>query len=351
MSETPLDPKQTEEVRRHAQPDSGAGARGAGALPALQLHDLRPQPHSDRELAARPGERIAGARHAGGRAHHQSRRPSVAAIGSLLETHKHNVDEILGEALAHEEEGLAEYRKLLEQVAGKSIMLEEYAREQIAAEEEHLAEIRKMMRKPGSIKVIRGAQPALLVAVCWRLPLAAHAALSSLTDDDGRTAHAAARRRRASSASRRARPRCCLRPAPASYVIATVEYSDEPASREARAAHRRWHRHRHGARRGAAARCGRGVAGRRQSGADREARSRSASRSITSRSNTLARSARFVAPPRRSCRARRRQPSAPRATSNRGSRRLHSAIAAARRRRPCCCRSGIARSTPWAAGI
>ncbi len=73
-------------------------------------------------------------------------------IGPLLETHKHNIDEILGEAIAHEEHGLEEYRKLLAMVAGKSIMLEEYAREQIAAEEMHLAEIRKMMRKPGSIK-------------------------------------------------------------------------------------------------------------------------------------------------------------------------------------------------------
>ncbi|HYB63700.1 MAG TPA: ferritin-like domain-containing protein [Steroidobacteraceae bacterium] len=72
-------------------------------------------------------------------------------IGSLLETHKHNVDEILREALSHEEEGLAEYRKLLEQVSGRSIMLEEYARTQIAAEEAHLADIGKMMRKPGSI--------------------------------------------------------------------------------------------------------------------------------------------------------------------------------------------------------
>lgn len=73
-------------------------------------------------------------------------------IGSLLETHKHNVDEILGEAHSHEEEGLAEYRALLQLVAGKIIMLEEYARTQIATEEEHLSEIRKMMRKPGSIK-------------------------------------------------------------------------------------------------------------------------------------------------------------------------------------------------------
>ena len=72
-------------------------------------------------------------------------------IGSLLETHKHNVDEILREALGHEEEGLAEYRKLLDQVAGRSIMLEEFARTQIAAEEAHLADLGKMIRKPGSI--------------------------------------------------------------------------------------------------------------------------------------------------------------------------------------------------------
>jgi len=72
-------------------------------------------------------------------------------IGSLLETHKHNVDEILREALTHEQEGLAEYRKLLAAVAGRNIMLEEYARAQIAAEEAHVAEIGKMLRKPGSI--------------------------------------------------------------------------------------------------------------------------------------------------------------------------------------------------------
>jgi len=73
-------------------------------------------------------------------------------IGSLLETHKHSVDEILDEALIHEELGLAAYRELLTLTAGRSIMLEEYARAQIAAEEAHLAEIRKMMRKPGSIR-------------------------------------------------------------------------------------------------------------------------------------------------------------------------------------------------------
>jgi bacterioferritin len=72
-------------------------------------------------------------------------------IGPLLETHKHNIDEILREALAHEEEGLAEYHKLLGAVEGRNIMLEEYARVQIATETAHTADIGKMLRKPGSI--------------------------------------------------------------------------------------------------------------------------------------------------------------------------------------------------------
>jgi len=72
-------------------------------------------------------------------------------IGPLLETHKHNVDEILREALMHEQEGLAEYHRLLELVAGRNIMLEEYARAQIATEDAHVADIGKMLRKPGSI--------------------------------------------------------------------------------------------------------------------------------------------------------------------------------------------------------
>jgi bacterioferritin len=102
---------------------------------------LRDQAEESKTHATQAGEHITNL---GGH-------PSLK-IGSLLETHKHNVDEILAEALAHEEEGLGEYRKLLTLVEGKSIMLEEYCRDQIAAEEAHLAEIRKMMRKPGSIK-------------------------------------------------------------------------------------------------------------------------------------------------------------------------------------------------------
>jgi bacterioferritin len=73
-------------------------------------------------------------------------------IGSLLETHQHDVNEILKEAHEHEKVGLAAYYELLKLAEGNSILLEEYAREQIAAEEMHLADIRKMMRKPGSIR-------------------------------------------------------------------------------------------------------------------------------------------------------------------------------------------------------
>src|SRR3954468_7747111 len=51
-------------------------------------------------------------------------------IGALLETHKHDVNEILKEAYKHEKEGLDEYHRLLDLVAGKEIMLEEYARDQ-----------------------------------------------------------------------------------------------------------------------------------------------------------------------------------------------------------------------------
>ncbi|HUQ10590.1 MAG TPA: ferritin-like domain-containing protein [Steroidobacteraceae bacterium] len=73
-------------------------------------------------------------------------------IGSLLETHQHDVNEILKEAHEHEKVGLDAYYDLLKLAEGKSVLLEEYARDQIAAEEMHLADIRKMMRKPGSLK-------------------------------------------------------------------------------------------------------------------------------------------------------------------------------------------------------
>ena len=76
--------------------------------------------------------------------------PSLA-IGPLLETHKHDMGDILRESLQHERESLALYYKLLEQVQGKSVQIEEYAREMISTEEQHLGEVDKMLRKPGDI--------------------------------------------------------------------------------------------------------------------------------------------------------------------------------------------------------
>lgn len=73
-------------------------------------------------------------------------------IGSLLETHQHDIGEILRESLIHEKEGLDAYYKLLKLVeGGVSITLEEYVREMIAAEEMHQDEVNKMLRKPGDI--------------------------------------------------------------------------------------------------------------------------------------------------------------------------------------------------------
>ncbi|MGH8203087.1 MAG: ferritin-like domain-containing protein [Steroidobacteraceae bacterium] len=76
--------------------------------------------------------------------------PSLA-IGPLLETHKHDIGDILRESMQHERDALAHYYKLLEQVEGKSVQIEEYAREMIMQEEQHLGEVDKMLRKPGDI--------------------------------------------------------------------------------------------------------------------------------------------------------------------------------------------------------
>jgi len=79
---------------------------------------------------------------------HLGGHPSLG-IGPLLETHQHDIGDIMKESLAHEELALAEYHKLLNLVDGKDVMLEEYARRMISLEEMHLGEVRKMLRKPG----------------------------------------------------------------------------------------------------------------------------------------------------------------------------------------------------------
>ena len=76
-------------------------------------------------------------------------------IGKLTETHKHDIEQILREALEHERETLALYYRLLSRVEGGSVWLEEYAREQIQLEEGHIAEIEKMLRRPGDLQPAR----------------------------------------------------------------------------------------------------------------------------------------------------------------------------------------------------
>jgi bacterioferritin len=74
--------------------------------------------------------------------------PSLG-IGPLLETHKHDIGDILRESLDHEMLALSAYNTLLDLVSGHHVLLEEYARRLIAQEEMHLGEVRKMLKKPG----------------------------------------------------------------------------------------------------------------------------------------------------------------------------------------------------------
>jgi bacterioferritin len=69
-------------------------------------------------------------------------------IASLLETHKHSINDILKESLEHETTQIGNYMALLKLVEGKHIYLEEYAREMITDEELHVSEVQKMLRKP-----------------------------------------------------------------------------------------------------------------------------------------------------------------------------------------------------------
>jgi bacterioferritin len=76
-------------------------------------------------------------------------------IGTLLETEKHDVGDILQESLEHEKAAIASYYELLKVSEGKSVLLEEYAREMIVGEELHLDEVNKMLRKSGDVKPFR----------------------------------------------------------------------------------------------------------------------------------------------------------------------------------------------------
>lgn len=77
--------------------------------------------------------------------------PSLG-IGELLETHKHDMAEILNESMEFEILGVQLYRELLAlaETSG-SITLEEYARRLIAEEAMHVSDIDKMLRRPGEV--------------------------------------------------------------------------------------------------------------------------------------------------------------------------------------------------------
>jgi len=78
--------------------------------------------------------------------------PSLV-IGSLLDSHKHDIAAMLRESLETEANALALYRELLTLVEGRFIALEEFARQMIYIEELHAAEVDKMLRKPGELAV------------------------------------------------------------------------------------------------------------------------------------------------------------------------------------------------------
>ncbi|MGC1860975.1 MAG: ferritin-like domain-containing protein [Methylocystis sp.] len=82
--------------------------------------------------------------------------PSLG-IGPLLETHKHDIGDILRESLEHEAAALQLYRDLFKEVEGASVMLEEYARNMIYTEELHQGEVDKMLRKPGDLSAFLAA--------------------------------------------------------------------------------------------------------------------------------------------------------------------------------------------------
>lgn len=70
-------------------------------------------------------------------------------IASLEESHQHSLRDILAESLEHERQALTMYKKLLAEVEGKSVYLEEFTRGMIGQEELHTLELKKMLRDFG----------------------------------------------------------------------------------------------------------------------------------------------------------------------------------------------------------
>ena len=68
------------------------------------------------------------------------------SIAEIEESYRHDIRQILEESLQHEMTAVGLYRKLLGEVEGDSIYLEEYARTMVGQEEMHSLELRKMLR-------------------------------------------------------------------------------------------------------------------------------------------------------------------------------------------------------------
>jgi bacterioferritin len=100
-------------------------------------------------LQAQADEGLVHARRAGELITHLGGHPSLS-IGPLLESHQHDVGDILRESMAHEAESKKAYYALLDVARDRSVLLEDYARELISEEELHYGEVDKMLRKPGS---------------------------------------------------------------------------------------------------------------------------------------------------------------------------------------------------------
>jgi bacterioferritin len=78
-------------------------------------------------------ESLLHANEAGEMITHLGGHPSLG-IGPLLETHRHDIGDILRESLEHETLALAEYHRLLDLDNDYSVLLEEYARRICALE-------------------------------------------------------------------------------------------------------------------------------------------------------------------------------------------------------------------------
>jgi len=102
-------------------------------------------------------ESLAHAQQAGEMVTRLGGHPSLG-IGPLLETHEHDIAEILRETLQAEHNALKLYTDLLKLVERRSVALEEYARDLIAQEEAHIDEIDKMLRKPGETAISKEAR-------------------------------------------------------------------------------------------------------------------------------------------------------------------------------------------------